>query len=107
MPVIQTKARSKLRVKVVFLDAFPYTSSGKIARKDLRVMAKKLEVEKIINYNFFTMIKNLSRGTIVSRINAWKSNCVSTRETASREELHLIIESRLDRRQSQSLHTQN
>ncbi|XP_072767551.1 luciferin 4-monooxygenase-like [Anoplolepis gracilipes] len=36
----------KLRAGVIFLDTFPYTSSGKIARKDLRAMAKKLAVEK-------------------------------------------------------------
>ncbi|XP_067204254.1 uncharacterized protein [Linepithema humile] len=33
----------KLRAGVIFLDTFPYTGSGKIARKDLRAMAKKLE----------------------------------------------------------------
>ncbi|XP_039309755.1 4-coumarate--CoA ligase-like 7 isoform X2 [Solenopsis invicta] len=32
----------KLRAGVIFLDAFPYTGSGKIARKDLEEMAKKL-----------------------------------------------------------------
>jgi len=35
----------KLRAGVVFLDAFPYTGSGKIAKKDLRAMAMKLVVE--------------------------------------------------------------
>jgi len=32
----------KLRAGVVFLDTFPYTGSGKIARKELKVMAKNL-----------------------------------------------------------------
>jgi len=32
----------KLRAGVIFLDSFPYTGSGKIARKDLKEMAKKL-----------------------------------------------------------------
>ncbi|XP_011690614.1 PREDICTED: 4-coumarate--CoA ligase 1-like [Wasmannia auropunctata] len=32
----------KLRAGVIFLDTFPYTGSGKIARKDLKEMAKKL-----------------------------------------------------------------
>ncbi|XP_036138311.1 4-coumarate--CoA ligase 1 [Monomorium pharaonis] len=32
----------KLRAGVIFLDAFPYTGSGKIARNDLKKMAKKL-----------------------------------------------------------------
>ncbi|XP_071639660.1 luciferin 4-monooxygenase-like [Temnothorax longispinosus] len=32
----------KLRAGVIFLDAFPYTGSGKIARKDLKEIAKKL-----------------------------------------------------------------
>ncbi|XP_011872345.1 PREDICTED: 4-coumarate--CoA ligase 1-like [Vollenhovia emeryi] len=32
----------KLRAGVVFLETFPYTGSGKIARKDLKEMAKKL-----------------------------------------------------------------
>jgi acyl-coenzyme A synthetase/AMP-(fatty) acid ligase len=31
----------KLRAGVIFLDTFPYTGSGKIARKDLKEMAKK------------------------------------------------------------------
>jgi acyl-coenzyme A synthetase/AMP-(fatty) acid ligase len=35
----------KLRAGIVFLDTFPYTGSGKIARNDLRAMAKKLVVE--------------------------------------------------------------
>jgi len=32
----------KLRAGVVFLTPFPYTGSGKIARKELKAMAKKL-----------------------------------------------------------------
>ncbi|KYM84413.1 4-coumarate--CoA ligase-like 7, partial [Atta colombica] len=32
----------KLRAGIIFLDAFPYTGSGKIARKDLKEMSKKL-----------------------------------------------------------------
>ncbi|XP_018369931.1 PREDICTED: 4-coumarate--CoA ligase-like 7 [Trachymyrmex cornetzi] len=32
----------KLRAGIIFLDAFPYTGSGKIARKDLKEMTKKL-----------------------------------------------------------------
>ncbi|XP_025262010.1 4-coumarate--CoA ligase 1-like [Camponotus floridanus] len=32
----------KLRAGVIFLDTFPYTGSGKIARKELRAIAKKL-----------------------------------------------------------------
>lgn len=32
----------KLRAGVIFLDTFPYTGSGKIARKDLKEMTKKL-----------------------------------------------------------------
>ncbi|KAL0124905.1 hypothetical protein PUN28_006636 [Cardiocondyla obscurior] len=32
----------KLRAGIIFLDKFPYTGSGKIARKDLKEMAKKL-----------------------------------------------------------------
>jgi len=32
----------KLRAGVIFLDSFPYTGSGKISRKDLKEMAKKL-----------------------------------------------------------------
>ncbi|XP_029664069.1 4-coumarate--CoA ligase 1-like isoform X2 [Formica exsecta] len=35
----------KLRAGVIFLDTFPYTGSGKIARKDLKAMAKKLTVK--------------------------------------------------------------
>ncbi|GAB1860346.1 Luciferin 4-monooxygenase [Camponotus japonicus] len=35
----------RLRAGVVFLDAFLYTGSGKIARKELKAMAKKLAVE--------------------------------------------------------------
>ncbi|KAL6434387.1 hypothetical protein ACFW04_006056 [Cataglyphis niger] len=35
----------KLRAGVIFLDSFPYTGSGKIARKDLKAMAKKLAKE--------------------------------------------------------------
>lgn len=35
----------KLRAGVIFLDNFPYTGSGKIARKDLKAMAKKLAKE--------------------------------------------------------------
>ncbi|CAL1680762.1 unnamed protein product [Lasius platythorax] len=35
----------KLRAGVIFLDAFPYTGSGKIAKKELKIMAKKLAVE--------------------------------------------------------------
>jgi len=35
----------KLRAGVIFLDAFPYTGSGKIVRKELKTMAKKLAVE--------------------------------------------------------------
>ncbi|XP_032691423.1 4-coumarate--CoA ligase 1-like [Odontomachus brunneus] len=35
----------KLRAGVVFLDNFPYTGSGKIARKELKAMAKKLEMK--------------------------------------------------------------
>ncbi|XP_029156723.1 4-coumarate--CoA ligase 1-like [Nylanderia fulva] len=35
----------RLRAGVIFLETFPYTGSGKIARKDLRAMAKKLAVE--------------------------------------------------------------
>lgn len=34
-----------LRAGVIFLETFPYTGSGKIARKDLRAMAKKLAVK--------------------------------------------------------------
>lgn len=37
--------RCRLRGGVVFLEAFPYTGSGKIARKELKAMAKKLAVE--------------------------------------------------------------
>jgi len=32
----------KLRAGVIFLDSFPYTGSGKISRKDLKEMTKKL-----------------------------------------------------------------
>jgi len=32
----------KLRAEVIFLDSFPYTGSGKISRKDLKEMSKKL-----------------------------------------------------------------
>jgi len=32
----------KLRAGVVFLSPFPYTGSGKIAKKELKTMAKKL-----------------------------------------------------------------
>ncbi|KMQ89861.1 luciferin 4-monooxygenase [Lasius niger] len=35
----------KLRAGVIFLDAFPYTGSGKIARKELKTMAKILAIE--------------------------------------------------------------
>jgi len=35
----------KLRAGVVFLNAFPYTGSGKIARKELKEMAKKMAVD--------------------------------------------------------------
>ncbi|RLU17285.1 hypothetical protein DMN91_009518 [Ooceraea biroi] len=35
----------RLRAGVVFLDAFPYTGSGKISKKELKAMAKKLAVE--------------------------------------------------------------
>ncbi|XP_014487959.1 PREDICTED: 4-coumarate--CoA ligase 1-like [Dinoponera quadriceps] len=35
----------KLRAGVVFLDTFPYTGSGKIAKKELKAMAKKLAVQ--------------------------------------------------------------
>ncbi|EFN83246.1 Luciferin 4-monooxygenase [Harpegnathos saltator] len=35
----------KLRAGVVFLDSFPYTGSGKIAKKELRALAKKLAIE--------------------------------------------------------------
>lgn len=35
----------RLRAGVIFLDALPYTDTGKIARKELREMAKKLAVE--------------------------------------------------------------
>ncbi|XP_029155965.1 4-coumarate--CoA ligase 1-like isoform X2 [Nylanderia fulva] len=35
----------KLRAGVIFLDAFPYTGSGKIARKELKTMIRKLTVE--------------------------------------------------------------
>ncbi|XP_072764909.1 uncharacterized protein [Anoplolepis gracilipes] len=35
----------KLRAGVIFLDAFPYTGSDKIARKELRAMAKQLAIE--------------------------------------------------------------
>ncbi|KAM0726065.1 4-coumarate--CoA ligase 1 [Formica fusca] len=35
----------KLRAGVIFLDTFPYTNSGKIARKELKTMAKKLAAE--------------------------------------------------------------
>jgi len=33
----------KLRAGVIFLDSFPYTASGKISRKDLKEMARKLK----------------------------------------------------------------
>jgi len=36
----------KLRAGVIFLNAFPRTNSGKIARKELKVMAKKLISEQ-------------------------------------------------------------
>ncbi|RLU17736.1 hypothetical protein DMN91_009973 [Ooceraea biroi] len=36
----------KLRAGVVFLDAFPYTGTGKIAKVELKAMAKKLAVEE-------------------------------------------------------------
>jgi len=32
----------KLRAGVIFLDSFPYTGSGKILKKDLKTMARKL-----------------------------------------------------------------
>lgn len=35
----------ELHAGVSFLDIFPYTGSGKISRKDLRILAKKLIVE--------------------------------------------------------------
>jgi len=35
----------KLRAGVVFLNAFPYTGSGKIAKKDLKEMTKKMIVD--------------------------------------------------------------
>ncbi|KAG5311844.1 4CLL7 protein, partial [Acromyrmex insinuator] len=38
--------RCKLRAGVIFLDSFPYTGSGKISRKDLKEMTKKL-----VNYD--------------------------------------------------------
>jgi len=35
----------KLRAGVVFLDKFPYTGSGKIARKELKAIAEKLAID--------------------------------------------------------------
>jgi len=32
----------QLRAGVIFLDSFPYSGSGKISRKDLKEMSKKL-----------------------------------------------------------------
>jgi len=35
----------KLRAGVIFLDTFSYTGSGKITKKELKAMAKKLAFE--------------------------------------------------------------
>jgi len=37
-----TMDNNKLRAGVIFLESFPYTGSGKISRKDLKEMTKKL-----------------------------------------------------------------
>jgi non-ribosomal peptide synthetase component E (peptide arylation enzyme) len=36
----------KLRAGVVFLDSFPYTGSGKIAKGDLKIRAKNLVIRE-------------------------------------------------------------
>ena len=36
------KDQYKLRGGVIFLDSLPYTDSGKISKKDLRAMTRKL-----------------------------------------------------------------
>ncbi|XP_018393717.1 PREDICTED: uncharacterized protein LOC108772644 [Cyphomyrmex costatus] len=45
----------KLRAGIIFLDVFPYTGSGKIARKDLKEMAKKLFQRGIIEVDKYPM----------------------------------------------------
>ncbi|XP_011690711.1 PREDICTED: uncharacterized protein LOC105451753 [Wasmannia auropunctata] len=49
----------KLRAGVIFLDSFPYTGSGKISRKDLRELTKKLIKSDTVGSHSESHIYNL------------------------------------------------
>lgn len=55
----------KLRAGVVFLDSFPYTGSGKIAKKELRALARKWPANY---YNVVTIEMEFYFQTLVAHI---------------------------------------